>query len=73
MCIELLLLTSYLINMKAMSKSELAGKAGISVNTLSSWMKPLLPELENLGLRPNSRMLPPSVVKFLADRFCIDV
>ena len=59
--------------MKAMSKSELAGKAGISLNTLSSWMKPLLPELERLGMQPNSRMLPPSVVKYIAAFYDIDV
>ena len=59
--------------MKAMSKQQLADKAGVSLNTLRRWCKPLQQELEHLGLQPGARMLPPSVVKYIADKFCIDV
>lgn len=59
--------------MKAMSKSELAAKAGVSLNTLNRWMKPLQQQLEDRGMSRNARLLPPSAVKFLAERFCIDV
>ena len=59
--------------MKAMSKQQLADRAGVSLNTLNRWMKPLQQELEKRGMLPGARMLPPSVVKFIADRFCIDV
>ena len=59
--------------MKAMSKQELAGKAGVSLNTLNKWCKPLEKELLALGMQPGARILPPSVVKFIADTFCIEV
>ena len=59
--------------MKAMSKQQLADRAGVSLNTLRRWMKPLRQELEERGMPPGARVLPPSVVKFIAERFCIDV
>ena len=59
--------------MKSMSKSELAQAAGISLSTLARWMKPYRQELEALGLRPGMRVLPPRVVKYLSDLYCIDV
>jgi transcriptional regulator with XRE-family HTH domain len=59
--------------MKAMTKQQLADRAGVSLNTLNRWMKPLQQQLEDLGMLPGARILPPSIVKFLADRFCIDV
>ena len=59
--------------MKAMSKQRLADKAGVSLNTLNRWCKPLSKELEAMGLQPKTRMLPPNVVKFIADRFAIDL
>jgi len=36
-------------------------------------LKALRHELETLGMKPGMRLLPPRVVKFLVDRFCIDV
>lgn len=59
--------------MKSMSKSELAQAAGISLSTLARWMKPYRQELEALGMRPGMRVLPPRVVKYLSDLYCIDV
>ena len=59
--------------MKAKSKSELAEAAGVSLNTLREWCKPWQNELESMGLRPNARVLPPNIVKFLAEKLCIDV
>ena len=59
--------------MKAKSKSELAEAAGVSLNTLREWCKPWQKELESMGLRPNARVLPPKVVNFLAEKFCIDI
>lgn len=59
--------------MKAMSKQQLADKAGVSLNTLNKWCKPLQQELLRLGMIPGARMLPPVVVKFIADKFCIDL
>lgn len=59
--------------MKSMTKQKLADKAGVSLNTLNRWCKPFKPELEAMGLRPKARMLPPIVVKFIAEKLCIDV
>ena len=56
-----------------MSKQQLADKAGVSLNTLNRWCKPFQRELEALGLQPHARMLPPVVVKFIAEKLCIDV
>ncbi len=59
--------------MKAMTKSELAGKAGIRVQTLMNWCRPFQKELEALGMQPNMKVLPPKIVKFIAEKFAIDV
>ena len=59
--------------MKAMSKSELAAKAGVSRTTLKNWCKPYQKELEAMGLGPNAKVLPPNVVQFLANKLCLDV
>ena len=59
--------------MKAMSKQQLADRAGVSLNTLNRWCKPFQQELEALGLQPRARMLPPVAVKFIAEKLCIDV
>ena len=59
--------------MKAMSKQQLAYAAGVSVDTLRAWCKPFEKEFMAMGLRPNARVLPPNVVRFIAETFCIDV
>ena len=62
-----------IIIMKAMSKSELADKAGVSVQTLMNWCRPFRQELEAMGMLPNAKVLPPHIVKFLSEKFAIDV
>ena len=59
--------------MKAMSKSELAMKAGVSVNTLMNWCKPFHEELAQMGMLPNAKVLPPHIVKYITEKLCIDV
>ena len=59
--------------MKAMSKQQLADGAGVSVKTLMGWCKRYRAELERMGLQPKARVLPPNVVRFIAERYCIDV
>ena len=56
-----------------MSKQQLADRAGVSLNTLNRWCKPFRRELEAMGLQPNTRMLPPVIVKFIAEKLCIDL
>ena len=59
--------------MKAMSKQQLADAAGVSVTTLMNWCKPYRTELDALGMRLNMRVLPPHVVKWMVETFCIEV
>lgn len=59
--------------MKAMSKSELAAKAGVSRTTLKNWCKPYQKELEAMGLVPNAKVLPPNIVQFIVNTFCINI
>lgn len=59
--------------MKAMSKHQLADAAGVTTKTLMSWCEPYMRELEVLGMQPNMKVLPPHIVRFIADKFCIDI
>ena len=59
--------------MKAMTRTQLAAYAGVSVRTLANWCKPYQHELESLGLKPNMIILPPQIVEWICNRFCIDV
>ena len=59
--------------MKAMSKQQLADRAGVSVGTLMNWCRPYRKELEAVGMKRNMRVLPPKVVKWIAEQFCIDI
>jgi transposase len=59
--------------MKSMSKQQMADAAGVSVNTLMNWCRPYREQLAQMGLLPNAKVLPPHIVKFISDTFCIDV
>ena len=59
--------------MKSMSKLQLADCAGISVKTLMNWCRPFNEELAQMGLIPNAKALPPHIVKFICEKFDIDI
>ena len=59
--------------MKSMSKSQLAEHAGVSVRTLMNWCEPFRPELTKMGMSPNAKVLPPHIVKFICEKFDIEV
>ena len=59
-------------SVKAMGKQELADCAGVSVRTLMRWIEPYRQELAQLGMRPNSKVLPPKAVAWIAEHFCIE-
>ncbi len=59
--------------MKAMSKSELADCAGVTVKTLMNWCRPFREDLAALGMNPRAKKLPPHIVTFFIEKFCIDV
>lgn len=51
--------------MKAMTKQQLAQCAGVTVRTLFNWCRPYRKELARMGLKPQMRVLPPHIVKWL--------
>jgi hypothetical protein len=59
--------------MKAMKKQEMADAAGVSVKTLMKWCRPFREDLEQMGLKPRAKKLPPYIVAYLAEKFCIDL
>ena len=59
--------------MKAMSKQQLADKAGVTTKTLKNWCRPFRQELATMGVKPTAKKLPPHAVAFLSEKFCIDV
>ena len=59
--------------MKSMSKSQIAECAGVSEKTLMNWCKPFRKELADMGLSPKAKVLPPHIVKFICEKFYIDV
>lgn len=59
--------------MKAMTRQELAHKAGVHPDTLGRWLKRHQQTLETLGLQPGMRLLPPKVVKWIVKEYDIEV
>jgi len=57
--------------MKAMYKQKLASYAGVSVKTLMNWCRPYRKELEQMGLKRNAKLLPPHIVRYIAEKFTI--
>ena len=56
-----------------MTKQQLAQCAGVTVRTLFNWLRPYRKKLSRMGLKPSMRVLPPHIVKWIAERFCIDL
>jgi DeoR/GlpR family transcriptional regulator of sugar metabolism len=59
--------------MKSMSKYELAEAAGVSAATFRRWLKTDRAFLEANGITPKTKILPPNVVQYLCDKYCIDI
>ena len=58
--------------MKAMTREELAYRAGVDRRTFYSYLMRHAEELRALGMRPRAR-LPPVVVKWLANNYGINI
>ena len=56
-----------------MTRQQIAAYAGVSVKTLRNWCRPYSEELQKLGLRPGMVVLPPNIVAWMANKFCIDL
>jgi len=56
----------------SMTRQQLASKAGVCIATFNKWIRKDLPTLKRLGYRPRS-VLNPALVRFLCQKYCIDV
>ena len=59
--------------MRAMSKSELAEAAGVSRDTFRRWLKTDAAYLRKQGVKPTAKLLPPQVVSYIIDKYCIEL
>ena len=59
--------------MKARSKYELAQAAGVSTETLRRWLKDDEEFFKENHISPHAKILPPKAVKYLCEKYCIDV
>jgi hypothetical protein len=56
-----------------MSKGELAHLAGVSYSTFYRFLKSRRSILESMGVSLYLKKLPPHVVKYLSEEYCIDL
>ena len=59
--------------MRAMSKSELANAAGVSRDTFCRWLKADADYLQQQGVKPTAKVLPPQVVSYIIAKYCIEL
>ena len=59
--------------MKSMLKSELADRAGVSLSTFGRWFNRHTEELEWMGVTPRTKVLPPVAVRYVCERYGIDI
>jgi DNA-binding XRE family transcriptional regulator len=59
--------------MKSYTKSELARAAGVSRDTFRRWLKTDREFLRANNVQPKTKYLPPVVVKYLCEKYCIDI
>ena len=55
------------------SKSELARLAGISYSTFYRFLKTRRPVLASKGISIYAKKLPPDIVKYISEEYCIDI
>ena len=59
--------------MKAYTKIELARAAGVSGETFRRWLRSDAAYLIANGINPRTKILPPKVVKYLCEKYDIDL
>lgn len=59
--------------MKAMLKSELAERAGVTRQTFRNWLQNDRKELAAMGVSRMTKVLPPQAVKYLSEKYDIEV
>ena len=58
---------------KSKLKSELAQAAGVSLPTFRRWLLSDQEELRQMGVSPSTKILPPVAVRYLCEKYCIDI
>ena len=58
---------------KAMYKSELARAAGVSGETFRKWLQSDKQQLTAMGVTLYQQLLPPNAVRYICEKYCIDV
>ena len=58
--------------MKAMSKSEMAERAGVSASTFRRWLKTDEEYLRSQGVKIRQKVFPPQVVNYFIQKYCIE-
>ena len=59
--------------MRSCTKSELSRAAGVSPETFRRWLKSDRAFLEANGIRSTTKLFPPKVVKYLCEKYCIEI
>ena len=59
--------------MKSYTKAQLADAAGVSPETFRRWLKTDRAFLEVNGIRPTTKLFPPKVVKYLCEKYDIEI
>jgi predicted DNA-binding protein (UPF0251 family) len=58
---------------KSMYKYELAEAAGVSSETFRRWLKSDRALLASMGVTPKQQLLPPKAVRYICDKYDIEV
>ena len=58
---------------RPMTKSELASLAHVTTRTLAKWLKPLRPQLRDMGLPDQAKVLPFDAVRFVSSQLHITI
>ena len=58
---------------KSKLKSELAQAAGVSLPTFRRWLLSDQEALRQMGVSPSTKILPPVAVRYLCEKYCIDI
>ena len=61
------------MKIKSMLKSELAAAAGVSRDTFRRWLHSDAVYLRSQGLCPKTKILPPQVVRYLCEKYDIEL